>query len=111
MQRYFPALILVSALASGGAGAYAGRDAAQFSDVPKEHWAYDEINRAVQAGAANGYPDGSFKPFSNITYGEFIKMLYAAADGSELVDKMPKEHWAAPYYMLRLRMGILTVTV
>ena len=30
----FSALILVSARA----GAYAGRDAAQFSDVPKEHW-------------------------------------------------------------------------
>lgn len=101
----FSALILVSALASGGAGAYAGRDAAQFSDVPKEHWAYDEINRAVQAGAANGYPDGSFKPSSNITYGEFIKMLYAAADGSELVDKMPKEHWAAPYYYAALADG------
>ena len=32
-------------------------------------------------------------------------MLYAAADGSELVDKMPKEHWAAPYYYAALADG------
>lgn len=54
---------------------------------------------------------GSFKPSSNITYGEFIKMLYAAADGSELVDKNAKRTLAAPYYYAALADGYFDGTV
>lgn len=34
----------------------------QFKDVNEDHWAYIEINKAVQAGYVNGYSDGTFRP-------------------------------------------------
>ena len=33
-----------------------------FTDVSKDHWAYDVIQKAAEAGWIAGYPDGSFKP-------------------------------------------------
>ncbi|MCK4298075.1 MAG: DUF11 domain-containing protein, partial [Planctomycetes bacterium] len=33
-----------------------------FSDVPPDHWAYEEIMACVRAGIARGYPDGYYRP-------------------------------------------------
>jgi hypothetical protein len=32
-----------------------------FSDVPREHWAYDAVRELISQGYLGGYPDGSFK--------------------------------------------------
>lgn len=42
-------------------------DKVSFTDVPTEHWAYDEIETAVQYGWLYGYDDGSFAPNAPIT--------------------------------------------
>lgn len=106
------AMFVVSALigCGGGAGAYADSgDAVSdkrsmiFTDVKNDHWAYANINAMVKAGAVNGYPDGSFRPSENVTYGEFIKMMYTALNGNALIGGAGnKEHWAAPYYYAAL---------
>jgi len=44
------------------------------TDIAK-HWAKAAIERGVQAGIVNGYPDGSFKPDQSITRAEFAVML------------------------------------
>ena len=36
--------------------------AAGFYDLPADHWAGAEIQRALDAGVVNGYGDGSFQP-------------------------------------------------
>jgi hypothetical protein len=38
-----------------------------FLDVPKNHWAYNDIRLAHQLGIVVGYPDGTFKPDEPVT--------------------------------------------
>ena len=52
----------------------------EFPDVPKEHWASKYVNYAVETGIVNCYPDGTFKPEAEATYGEVVKMLVCAKD-------------------------------
>lgn len=80
-----------------------------FTDVSKDHWAYDVIQKAAEAGWISGYPDGSFKPDQPITRAEIVsvtnRMLNRFAD-EDFVDHnlnkiinyrdMDKAHWA--YY-------------
>lgn len=64
------------------------------------HWAANSINQLVEAGAINGYPDGSFKPDQAITRAEFAKMITEIFDyqssGSTSGTVFPDttEHWA-----------------
>ncbi|WP_054251906.1 S-layer homology domain-containing protein [Neofamilia massiliensis] len=80
-----------------------------FSDLSKDHWAYDLIQKAATAGWISGYPDGTFKPDREITRAEVVtitnRMLNRYAD-ENYVDRnlykiihytdMDKSHWA--YY-------------
>ena len=80
-----------------------------FTDVPKDYWAYDSIQRAAEAGWVSGYPDGSFKPDQPISRAEVVsitnRMLNRFADEDyvnynlkEIIPykDMEKTHWA--YY-------------
>lgn len=49
--------------------------AADFYDLPEDHWAGAEIRRAIDAGAVNGYGDGSFQPARDVTAFQFCAML------------------------------------
>ena len=40
------------------------------------HWAQEEIQRAMDAGWIDGYPDGTFQPEQTITRAEFTKLLF-----------------------------------
>ena len=80
-----------------------------FTDLQKDHWAYEVIQKAAQAGWISGYPDGSFRPDQPITRAEVVaitnRMLNRFAD-EEYVDHnlnkiinftdIDKSHWA--YY-------------
>lgn len=58
--------------------------AAGFSDVPADHWAYEQIDRAVAGGIVGGYQDGTFRPTSAVSYGAFSLMLARAFYPGEL---------------------------
>ena len=49
-----------------------------FSDTKNYNWAANYINYAVQNKIVRGYPNGTFKPGSNVTTDEFITMLVGA---------------------------------
>ena len=49
-----------------------------FSDVPADHWASGYVNFATEMGIINGYPDGTFLPDQEISYGEYVTMLARA---------------------------------
>lgn len=80
-----------------------------FTDLDKDYWAYDLIQRAASAGWITGYPDGTFKPDKNITRAEVVaitnRMLDRKAD-QDFVDQnlgkllqftdLDKSYWA--YY-------------
>lgn len=80
-----------------------------FSDVDKDYWGYDMINRAATAGWIKGYPDGTFRPDRRIKRVEVIsitnQMLNRFADENYVnnnKDKMilftdvDRNHWG--YY-------------
>lgn len=53
-------------------------DTPTFSDVPTSHWAFDEIEKAVDAGITTGYSDGTFKPANNVSYVHFSAFIARA---------------------------------
>ncbi|MDF2719669.1 MAG: thermophilic serine proteinase, partial [Paenibacillus sp.] len=55
------------------------RDVA-FPDVPPNHWAYENVAKAMQAGIVQGYPDGRFNPEGSLTRVE-MTVLFAKAIG------------------------------
>lgn len=47
-----------------------------FTDVQnKKYWGYEYINAIAEAGIAEGYPDGTYKPSRDVTRAEFSKFL------------------------------------
>lgn len=72
-----------------------------YNDVSSSHWAYDNILKLSETGLLNGYPNGSFQPSNDVTYGEFLKMV-ALSSGRKVDDKTSKKnstcHWSLPYY-------------
>ena len=60
--------------------------AVEFIDVPKEHWAYEFINKLSNNGVINGFDDGTFKPSETLTKAQFIKLMVSS--DKILVQKM-----------------------
>lgn len=54
--------------------------AQSFSDLPANHWAYDAINKLVEAGIIEGYPDGEYKGQRTMSRYEMAVMLSRALD-------------------------------
>ena len=46
-----------------------------FSDLAEEHWAYQEVQRAVNAGWLKGFGDGTFRPDENITFEQAVTVM------------------------------------
>ena len=49
-----------------------------FSDVPKNHWAYDYVKTLADRGYLNGYPDGEFKGDRSLSRYEYAAIIYRA---------------------------------
>ena len=75
--------------------------AAGYKDVVQTHWAYDNISKLSETGLIKGYPDGSFRPSKEVTYGEFIKMVVLSSgkkDPAKTFNSKEITHWATAYY-------------
>jgi len=73
------ALVLL-AIALGPAFAAAAQP---FSDVPRDHWAYNAIERLSQLGVVEGYPDGTYKGKRTMTRYEFAVAIARIMDRVE----------------------------
>lgn len=74
---------------------YAGEKT--FSDVPRGHWAYGDINAAAAAGWVDGYPDGTFKPEQTIDRIEVMKLVNRMANRTITVEKLRELGAVNPY--------------
>ncbi|MFF2793321.1 S-layer homology domain-containing protein [Lysinibacillus xylanilyticus] len=76
------------------------QESAKFTDVDKNHYAYDAIQWAQQQGIVRGYPDDTFRPNEELTESEFVNMLAKFLkikdDKGEII--YTKYHWADRYY-------------
>ncbi len=92
---------LVSALATAlvvGAASTTFAAANPFSDVPRDHWAYDAVSKLAADGVVEGYGDGTFRGDRNITRYEMAQMVAKAmakndmsASDRALVDRLAAE--------------------
>jgi hypothetical protein len=60
-----------------------------FSDMPDTHWAYSYVSYLYCAGAIGGYADGTFRPDSGSTRGQFTKMLVLGLDWQPYAPALP----------------------
>ena len=69
-----------------------------FSDVPRDHWAYDAVTQLAADGVVEGYGDGTFRGDRSITRCEMAQMVARAmakgdlsASDRALVDRLAAE--------------------
>ena len=92
---------LVSALGAAlvvGAASTTFAAANPFSDVPRDHWAYDAVTQLAADGVVEGYGDGTYRGDRNITRYEMAQMTAKAmakgdmsASDRALVDRLAAE--------------------
>ena len=92
---------LVSALSAAlviGAASTTFAAANPFSDVPRDHWAYDAVTQLAADGVVEGYGDGTYRGDRNITRYEMAQMVAKAmakddmpASDKALVDRLAAE--------------------
>ena len=92
---------MVAALAAAmtiGAASTTFAAANPFSDVPRDHWAYDAVTQLAADGIVEGYGDGTYRGDRNITRFEMAQMTAKAmakgdmsASDKALVDRLAAE--------------------
>ena len=58
----------------------------EYSDLPKDHWAYDFVKKLSDKGYLNGYSDGTFKGDAKMTRYEFAAALWRAVNNGAIID-------------------------
>ena len=71
-----------------------------FTDVSPEAWYAPYISFVQQAGIAQGYQDGTFRPDQRVSRAELIQLLWSYAQdptvsNSQPFSDVPLQHWAA----------------
>lgn len=82
--------------------------AKNFTDLSKNHWAYDEIQDAVRNNVINGFVDGTFRPMELITEEQFAKIALLSLM-EEDIDHQNASYWSNPYYDRFKELGIQTL--
>nr|WP_312579436.1 S-layer homology domain-containing protein [Sedimentibacter sp.] len=67
-------ILIITAMFTQIAIAEETQNNVKFTDLDETYWAYESIQKLVDAEVIVGYPDGTFKPDGNITRAELVKM-------------------------------------
>ncbi|HEY9062799.1 MAG TPA: S-layer homology domain-containing protein [Pseudobacteroides sp.] len=100
--------LIISAICMPAKAAVDTKD--KFKDIRSDNWFYSQVLRLNSIKAISGFPDGTFRPYNNITRAEFVKVLMDAfkipvEDGYYYSDT--KEHWAYSYISTASAKGII----
>lgn len=73
-----------------------------FSDLPKEHWAYETVNTMKNAGIISGFEDGTFRPNATVTREEFATILskyfsWLEVEQQYQFDDVKNDRWSKEY--------------
>jgi hypothetical protein len=101
------ALLTVSTIGLGtiNENTVAAAQAISFTDL-NNHWAKQNVERAVQQGYVDGYEDGTFKPDNTVTAAELIKLIVAGTKVK--MGNQTTAEWYASYVKAAIDAGILT---
>jgi GH24 family phage-related lysozyme (muramidase) len=79
--------------------------AAALSDITPSDWYYTYVLRLISYGVISGFEDGTFRPGSDVTYGQAIKLILKTIG---LPDPQNTDnHWATGYIEQARYFGIL----
>lgn len=83
-----------------------------FNDLKSDFWAYDYIIALVNEGVVSGYSDNTFRPNSDVSREEFVKMLLLATDTYEEgfnsnFGDVPNDSWYYTYVSCAYDKGIV----
>lgn len=85
-------------------------EAAGFSDVTEDHFAYEAVLWAEEYDIIDGYADGTFKPNATITEQQFAKLLANYYELESPYDELKKQttagNWADEYYNRLASYGV-----
>ena len=85
------------------------KGATKYPDTPVDHWATGYINAGTAFGIVKGYPDGTFRPDSNVTYAEAVTMLVRMLGYTQYITPVTPgggtEDWFANFVKMGLAMG------
>ena len=86
-----------------------------FTDLPKDHWAYEAVVYHALKGVIAGSGDGSFRPSDNITRAEFIKIItvafgYDFTSPEKFFEDVGETDWFYPYVSAGYKKGIISGT-
>jgi hypothetical protein len=107
MSMTLAALLAVSTMGLGtiNENTVVAAQAISFTDL-NNHWAKQNVEKAVQQGYVDGYEDGTFKPDNTVTAAELIKLIVA---GTKVrMGNQTAAEWYAPYVKAAIDAGILT---
>jgi mRNA-degrading endonuclease toxin of MazEF toxin-antitoxin module len=80
-----------------------------FSDISADKWYNIPVSTLTNAGAINGYANGTFRPAQNITRAEFIKIVVAmyGVDTTATCSytDLPTSNWAYQYIATATKLG------
>jgi len=85
------------------------KGATKYPDTPVDHWATGYINSGTAFGIVKGYPDGTFRPDSNVTYAEACTMLVRMLGYTQYITPVTPgggtEDWFANFVKMAVAMG------
>ena len=85
----------------------------KFSDVGKEHWAYEAVQTLAEIGVVDGFEDGTFKSNDLVTREQFVKMLivtggYLNNEIAAQFGDVEADRWSSAYIGSAVSRGIVT---
>jgi len=96
--------VSITSLRILGHGDVESIEESSFSDT-KNHWAKDYIEKSKQLGLLTGYPDGTFKPDSKITYDEAITIIVRMIEDESTISEL--KLWPTDYINFAKENGYL----
>ncbi|WP_289140249.1 S8 family serine peptidase [uncultured Brevibacillus sp.] len=99
-RAQFATMLIQAMRTSGQSVGSTYRGSASFSDMPKSHWAYNNLGLAYQQGILRGYPNNRMRPDQAISRAEMAAMIARAqkvflyAPSTSSFRDVPTNHWA-----------------
>jgi len=82
--------------------------ATDFSDLPTDHWAYEDMMHCVKLGVMSGTGEGQMSPDAPLNWGQFLTMISRAANPRAYVEKLEDGiPWDQAGYELAREEGLL----
>lgn len=86
--------------------------ATAYTDTASDYWAIEYINTLSEDKVIKGYPDGTYRPETAVTKGEYLKLLMTANLGDTFFESIKwTDHWTTPYVTMAKRYNILMIDI